>query len=164
MTDAVPTEAEVASWDMEALLHHARAVLRDHRQDSDALIRCRGILMRSRFADLSPVLREVVMLSLAARDMDFMRKVIGWLEAAGDPAMGYYVHKAMSDEGDAGPVEDLLASAAAHGHFPAQRVLSDRKARASGAFAGMALALSRLRHAVRVWQVARRNPRDLRLK
>ena len=164
MTITMPTEEEVASWDMDALLSYGRDGLSNHSSDPEELIRRRTVLITSKFGDVSPVLREVVMLSLVARDMETVRKVVDWLEEAGDPAMGYYAWKAMSDRGEADLGEEFLTSAARHGHFPAQRVLSDRKARERGVFGIFFLALSRLAHAWRVYRVVRENPKDLRLR
>ena len=134
MATKIPTEEEIAAWDMDALLGYGRDGLSNHSNDPEELILRRNVLITSKFGDRSPVLREVVMLSLAAGDTETVRKVIGWLEEAGDPAMGYYVYKAMSDRGETALGEEFLTSAALHGHFPAQRVLSDRKARERGIF------------------------------
>ncbi|MFY2823378.1 hypothetical protein [Ruegeria sp. MALMAid1280] len=104
------------------------------------------------------------MLSLAAEDISTVRKVVGWLEEAGDPAMGYYVHREMADRGDSHQGDEFLISAAHRGHFPAQRVLLDRRARERGLFSPFFFLASRVAHTWRVYQVARRNPKDLRLK
>lgn len=164
MSTLLPTEEEIDIWDVEAYLIYGREGLSRFSNDHDELIQRRNLLITSKFGDLSPVLREVVMLSLAANDIDTVRKVVGWLEEAGDPAMGYYVYRTMADRGEANAAEGFLKSAAEHGHFPAQRVLLDRKAKTFGVFAPLVKLVSRYSHARHVYQVARQNPKDLRLK
>lgn len=164
MPTALPSKNDLTAWDMAAYLDYARDGLRAFPEDPEELLQRRTVLMASPFADLSPVLREAVMLSLQAGDMQTVRQIVGWLEEAGDPAMGYYVHRALADRGDADAAEAFLHSAARHGHLPAQRVLSDRRARSRGALALLYLPLARLAHARKVYRIARANPKDLRLK
>ncbi|PLS23478.1 hypothetical protein [Neptunicoccus cionae] len=164
MSRLLLTEQEIESWDLATLLEYGREGLRSFSGDKDELIQRRDVLITSKFGDLNPVLREVAMLSLAAEDMTAVHKIVGWLEDAGDPAMGYYVYQAMADCGEAGQAEGFLISAASHGHFPAQRVLSDRKAKQNGIFSPFFFWASRVVHAWRVYLVARQNPNDLRLK
>ncbi|SHH77952.1 hypothetical protein [Marivita hallyeonensis] len=164
MPTRLPTEEEIEAWDLATLLEYGRAGLRSFAGDHDELIQRRNVLITSRFGDLNAVLREVVMLSLAAEDIPTVHKVVGWLEDAGDPAMGYYVYRTMADRGEADKAERFLISAASHGHFPAQRVLSDRKAKEHGVLSPFFFVASRVAHAWRVALVVRQNPKDLRLK
>ena len=160
----IPTKEEIEAWDLAACLEYGREALHHFSGDREEILQRRNLLISSRFGDLSPVLREVVMLSLAAEDIATVRKVVGWLEEAGDPATGYYVHRAMVDRGDSHEGDEFLISAARRGHFPAQRVLLDRRARERGLFSPLFFLASRVAHAYRVYKVARRNPKDLRLK
>ncbi len=164
MTTKIPPAVEVETWDIEAMLHYGREGLRDFSHDQDELINRRNVMITSKLGDQGPVLREVVMLSLAVKDMKSVRKVTSWLEDAGDPAMGYYVYKALEENGKTEEAEGFLRSAADHGHLPALRILSHRSTKARGLRAVFWFPIARISHAWKVYKVARQNPKDLRLK
>ena len=102
------------------------------------------------------------MLSVSAHDLDTAKLAIGWLEQAGDPAMGYFVYKALLDQSRNEEAETFLQSSARHGFLPAERVLLDREASKS-LFPWISRAVARFKHARKVAGIAKANPKDLRL-
>lgn len=160
----IPTEDEVSSWGLKQTLEFGREGLRKHSNNGKELRIRRDLLITSPLGDQSPVLREVVMLSLRLNDLETVREVVGWLEEAGDPAMGYYTHKAQVDSDAKDRLDDLLESSAKCGFLPAKRMLSDRFANKFGPLKFAIRPILRLGHAIRVFKVARGNPNDIRLK
>lgn len=148
---------------LEELVLFGREGFLTHPQNRDELIKRRELLLNSKYKDETVILREATMLSAHADDMETVDVLIKRLQAQGDPAMGYFVYKALEEKQDRDG-EGYLSSAAELGYLPAQKVLALRAARASSCPNFIALTVARLKHSVKVFRIAKENDKDLRLR
>ena len=165
MPTRTPSQSAIVNWDLETTLAYGREGLERHAGEQKELLNRRNVLLSSSFSDLNIVLREVVMLSLAAEDFATVEKVIGWLEEAGDPAMGYYAYVKMKEMDREAEVSKHLLSAAAAGHILAQKTVMLNKASRFPFYLRLIVMLpSRIWLLLKSIVIAFRNPKDLRLR
>lgn len=165
MCTKIPDRDQIDGWSLQETLVYGRDGLQFHSNDKVELINRRNVLLTSPFGDTNAVLREVVTLSLEAEDMTTVKKVVGWLEEAGDPAMGYHVYIRLKRKRQKREAIEYLESAARGGHLLAQHAnllrIIDTKSRLLKILVSPAI---KLYFIFRIALAAFRNAKDLRLK